>query len=125
VSGTTRAVRMWCNNAFKRNEGRFDLKIMRLIRRVLLQLIDCERFLFDQVVPFDREALRAYRSLSMRAVHPTPILPGGQSQGLHHLKFQRPRDATLRRHASRRCEPGRRIRRAGSHVPVQACQNGR
>jgi hypothetical protein len=65
VSGTTRAVRMWCNNAFKRNEGRFGLKIMRLIRRGLLQLIDCERFLFDQMVPFDREVLRAYRSLSM------------------------------------------------------------
>jgi hypothetical protein len=28
-------------------------------------------------------------------------------------KFQRPRDATARRHASRRCEPGRRATARG------------
>jgi hypothetical protein len=82
VSGTTRAVRMWCNNAFKRNEGRFGLKIMRLIRRGLLQLVDCERFLFDQMVPFDREALRAYRPLFVRAVSANADSAGRSEPGI-------------------------------------------
>jgi hypothetical protein len=70
----------------------------------LLRLIDFERFLFDEMIPCDREALRSILIPASARQRRFCWAVGARDYA---ILIQRPRDGTNRRHASRCCEPGR------------------
>jgi hypothetical protein len=118
-----------CNNAFKRNDGRFGLKIKSLNQKLehslkkslpgffdkdLLQLIDCERFLSVKWLPSmgkrsGRDPTRQRRLCRAAGANAT-------------FKFHARRGPTGGTRVAA-ASPGAKLQRAGSHVPASVCQS--